>query len=209
MPRKSLYDVAAPLYGRLVPGFVERTLSRAVQRVSTGSPETLLEVAIGPGHTIPLLQKRTSARSVAVDTSRAMLKLAQGKASSIAMELAPVQGDVLNLPFKTSSFDAVLSTFLVDVIKRPKLEQSLSEMVRVLAPGGRVVIAQLHISSRLINSVWDFAHSLLPESLGFVRPVDISDLFSGVGLRLIQDEVIDEAIGTRVTTLMAVRSSWT
>lgn len=207
MARTSLYDVVAPLYGKLAPTFVERTLSRAVQRVAAGSPETLLEVAIGPGHTIPLLQKRTSACTVAIDTSRPMLRLARGEASRTAIDFAALQGDVLHLPFKSCAFDAVLSTFLVDVIKQRDIEKSLSEMVRVLCPGGRVVIAQLHVSSRVIKVLWGVAHRILPDAIGMLRPVDVSRLFEATGLRVLRDEVIDESVGTRVTTLMKVRTS--
>ena len=70
-----------------------------------------------------------------------------------------------------------------------------------------MVIAQLHVSSRVINVLWGVAHSILPDVIGMLRPVDVSSLFEATGLRVLRDEVIDETVGTRVTTLMKVRTS--
>jgi len=46
--------------------------------------------------------------------------------------------DALNLPFSTSSFDVVISGYLVRNVS--SLETALAEQFRVLRPGGRLVI---------------------------------------------------------------------
>lgn len=202
-----LYDALAPVYGRFIPRMVERTIFRAVQRVSAGSPGSLLEVAVGPGSTIPLLgEKLGDTFTVAMDVSGPMLRLARKEVRKSELEASLVQGNAVHLPFADASFDAVLSSFLMDVVRPRELEAALGEMVRVLAPGGRITIAQLNVQSGLVRTAWKATYAIFPGVVGHASPdADVSGLFKACGLRILLDEEIDEAVGTRVTTLMKVR----
>lgn len=210
MPRRSssgkVYDLIAPVYGKLVTPRVERTLFRAVQRVAAGRPQSVLEVAVGPGASFPLLDRKIpEAWTVAVDISRKMLRQARRHARKTDLKPALVQGDAIQLPFADASFDAVLSTFLLDLVPPEDLGRSLDEMVRVLTPGGRIVLAQLNVDSGLLEKVWKVAYRVMPRSVGLWRPVDVSGSFRTSGLRILQEEKIEETVGTRVTTLVKVR----
>ncbi len=69
-----VYDVLAPVYGRVVPGLYELATSRAAQRLSAGAPVTILEVGVGPGHILTAVGRRNkSAMSVGIDVSKGML----------------------------------------------------------------------------------------------------------------------------------------
>jgi SAM-dependent methyltransferase len=48
-------------------------------------------------------------------------------------------GDALDLPFEPAAFDAVVSVF--GIIFAPDAEKALGELLRVLRPGGRALIA--------------------------------------------------------------------
>ena len=202
-----LYNALAPVYGRFIPRMVERTIFRAVQRVSAGSPTSLLEVAVGPGSTIPLLgEKLGDTFTVAMDVSGSMLRLARNEVRRTDLQASLVQGNAVTLPFADGSFDAVLSSFLIDVVRPADLETALREMVRVLAPGGRITIAQLDVQSGILRTAWKATYSIFPGVVGHATPdADVSGMFKATGLRILRDEEIDEAVGTRVTTLMKVR----
>ena len=105
---------------------------RAVQ----GLHGKVLDVACGTGDmAMELLRQGCSVTGV--DLSKEMMAIAKRKAPQAEYRLA----DVERLPFGDASFDAVTCAF--GVRNFVHLEQGLSEMLRVLKPGGRMVILEL------------------------------------------------------------------
>ena len=88
---------------------------------------------------VELLRTRHAAslQVTGVDLSEEMLAIAKRKAPQAEYRLA----DAEHLPFGDASFDAVTCAF--GVRNFVHLEQGLSEMLRVLKPGGRMVILEL------------------------------------------------------------------
>jgi demethylmenaquinone methyltransferase/2-methoxy-6-polyprenyl-1,4-benzoquinol methylase len=105
---------------------------RAVQ----GLHGKVLDVACGTGDmAVELLRQGCSVTGV--DLSNEMMAIAKRKAPQAEYRLA----DVERLPFGDASFDAVTCAF--GVRNFVHLEQGLHEMLRVLKPGGRMVILEL------------------------------------------------------------------
>ena len=100
-----------------------------------------LDVATGTGDMAKaILQYAGSGSSlVGVDLSRQMLKLAKKKLEGLNCEL--LQADAECLPFEDGAFDGVSVSF--GVRNFVHLQQGLSEMCRVLKPGGRMVLLEL------------------------------------------------------------------
>ena len=61
-----------------------------------------------------------------------------GQKHKLGQHVTWVGADALNLPFAENTFDAVTSGYLMRNI--PDLERGISEQLRVLKPGGRIVI---------------------------------------------------------------------
>lgn len=105
---------------------------RAVQ----GLYGNVLDVACGTGDmAVELLRHGCSVTGV--DLSKEMMAIAKRKVPQAEYRLA----DVERLPFGDASFDAVTCAF--GVRNFVHLEQGLCEMLRVLKPGGRMVILEL------------------------------------------------------------------
>lgn len=98
----------------------------------------VLDVACGTGDMCVELLKR-GCEVTGVDLSEEMLAIAKvkGERLKVKVEIA----DAENLPFEDESFDGVTCAF--GVRNFVHLEQGLSEMLRVLKPGGRMVILEL------------------------------------------------------------------
>ena len=79
-----------------------------------------------------------------VDLSPAMLERARDRARQLGRTTDLWEGDVQALAFSDSSFDTVVCTFSLCSI--PDERQAISEMRRVLRPGGRLLLAD-HIAS--------------------------------------------------------------
>jgi demethylmenaquinone methyltransferase/2-methoxy-6-polyprenyl-1,4-benzoquinol methylase len=120
--------------------------------------KTLLDVGTGTGEV--LLQADPQAIRVGIDLSLGMLKVARRKCPDCSFVLA----DAENMPFKTSSFDAItLSLVYRHLYNR---EQFLKEAQRVLKPEGRLAI--LDINKFWLTPLLVFFMKFLIKPLGLV-----------------------------------------
>lgn len=122
-----LYDpLMAPLE-RHVFGRLRRALLRDVLG-------DVLEVGAGTGVNFPLYG--TLARVTAIEPAPAMLAQARQRAASANAEIRLVASRGETLPFADNSFDTVVVTLVFCTVADPM--QSLTEIRRVLKPGGRL-----------------------------------------------------------------------
>ncbi|MBR3783726.1 MAG: bifunctional demethylmenaquinone methyltransferase/2-methoxy-6-polyprenyl-1,4-benzoquinol methylase UbiE [Bacteroidales bacterium] len=130
------FDTIARTYDRLnrlmTLGLDRRWRKRALR----GIQGNVLDVACGTGDMAVSLVER-GCTVTGVDISEEMLAIARQKAPIVTFMIA----DAEHLPFHDASFDAVTCAF--GVRNFVHLEQGLSEMLRVLKPGGRMVILEL------------------------------------------------------------------
>jgi demethylmenaquinone methyltransferase/2-methoxy-6-polyprenyl-1,4-benzoquinol methylase len=106
-----------------------------VRAVAPMPAERILDVAAGTGTSSAALQ-RNGARVVALDFSAGMV--AEGRRKHPKIEF--IEGDAEKLPFGDNEFDAVTISFGLRNVNEPKV--ALSEMYRVLKPGGRLVVCE-------------------------------------------------------------------
>ena len=130
------FDKIARDYDRMnhlmTAGLDRRWRKSAVQ----GLHGKVLDVACGTGDmAVELLQR--GCKVTGVDLSEEMMAIAKQKAPQAEYKLA----DAERLSFEDASFDAVTCAF--GVRNFVHLEQGIKEMLRVLKPGGRMVILEL------------------------------------------------------------------
>lgn len=129
-----------PLGGRLLMGAIRRRqdeLGIALDMLELSSGERVLDVACGPGNfTRGFAQVAGEGLVVGLDASKTMLAVAVRETQHA--NTAYVRGDACALPFQDASFDAVCCFAALYLIQQPM--QALEEIVRVLAPGGRVAL---------------------------------------------------------------------
>lgn len=122
------------------------------RRAVRGLQGKVLDVACGTGDMVVELQKR-GCEVTGADLSEEMMAIAKQKAPQAEYRLA----DVERLPFGNASFDAVTCAF--GVRNFVHLEQGISEMLRVLKPGGRMVILELATPDSMIVSPFYNLHT--------------------------------------------------
>lgn len=119
------------------------------RRAVCGLQGNVLDVACGTGDMALLLAER-GATVTGVDISEEMLDIARFKVQGSRLMVA----DAEHLPFEDNSFDAVTCAF--GVRNFVHLEQGLSEMLRVIKPGGVMVILELATpDSKLIKPFYN------------------------------------------------------
>lgn len=130
---------------------------KALQRLEPSRPRTLLDIATGTGD-LAILAARTLGceKITGVDISRGMLELGVDKVRKAGLDarITLQEADCAHLPFDSGSFDAVTSAFGVRNFEH--LDTGLSEMARVLRPGGTAVI--LEFTSPTVFPVKQFFH---------------------------------------------------
>ncbi len=115
--------------------------------------ETVLDVGSGTG-VVAVTAARLGAKAKALDLSPVLLEVARKNAATAKVELELAEGDVERLPYADAVFDVVLSQFGHMFAPRP--EVAVSEMLRVLRPGGRIAFSTWppeHFVGRLFTLV--------------------------------------------------------
>jgi len=120
---------------------VAKALHASLPRVSSGQGEVrILDVACGTGDLSFTLFESGDARVVGIDFCRPMLQIASSKASRLGFEVPFIEGDALSLPFGDRSFEA--ATIAFGLRNLTGVKAGLQELLRVLKPGGRVVVLE-------------------------------------------------------------------
>ena len=104
----------------------------------------VLDVGTGTAQiSIELSRRSISCKVTAIDLSAEMLKVAARNVAEAGLEQSIVleRVDAKSLPYHNASFDALISNSIVHHI--PKPVQALSEMIRVLSPGGVLFVRDL------------------------------------------------------------------
>ena len=120
------------LYEEKIEDFLPHDLIRPGKR--------LLDVGCGPGHVAGLIARRyPDIELIGVDLSDRMIARANQDFGG-SPNLTFRQGDALSLPFQSESFDLALS--LASIKHWPDQAKGLSEIFRVLKPGGSFFIME-------------------------------------------------------------------
>lgn len=104
--------------------------------------KTVLDVGCGTGIASLHALARGATRVVGVDLAGGMLRMARAKARARGLDetrLAFRPADADALPFPEHAFDVVISSVMLEFAPDPL--KTVTEMVRVLAPGGRLALS--------------------------------------------------------------------
>ena len=118
-------------------GLHRRWKRQTVAIALAGGRERLLDLCCGTGD-IGFLAEKMGSGVTGLDFTLPMLAVARRRKRSSGGRIRFAQGDALSLPFPEARFEAITVGYGLRNIADP--EKALSEMRRVLAPGGRAVV---------------------------------------------------------------------
>ncbi|MFI5781704.1 class I SAM-dependent methyltransferase [Nocardia sp. NPDC051570] len=157
----------------------------AARTLRLGAGSKVLDVACGPGNITHYLSEQLSGDGYAVGLDFSTPMLRQALADNSGPRVGYLRGDARQLPFPDGSFDAVCCFGALYLIPDPL--EAVREMIRVLAPGGRIALS----ASQRTDTWFGFVSSMVGGAGGLrVFGVDtFPELFARSGLVDIDQEI--------------------
>lgn len=189
---------------------------KAIKLLKPFQPKVIMDMATGTGDFAIEALKLNPERVVGVDLSNGMLEVGRKKMKKKSVDniIEMVQGDSENLTYEDNTFDAFTVGFGVRNFQN--LEAGLSEMLRVLKPGGVGLVLEFSKPKKFpVKQYFAFhsryviptigkaiskdkaAYSYLPESVAaFPEGQDFVDIMAKVGYRDIKSKKVGVGIAT-------------
>ena len=122
--------------------------NKVVQIVADTQPKNILDIATGTGDLAINLTRTNASQIIGLDISEGMLDVGRQKIlkKELHETIDMVVGDSENLPFDNNAFDAITVAFGVRNFEN--LEIGLAEILRVLKPGGIVVVLETSVPTK-------------------------------------------------------------
>ena len=173
-------------------------LDYVVQKIAPSKTDAVLEVAAGTcacGRTIAPY----AGNVVCLDMTPAMLSVGKSEAGKNHLDnMTFVLGDAAELPFLNGSFDIVLSRLAFHHF--PDVKQPFAEMVRVLKPGGKVVLIDMEAAEEPLRETEDGVEKMRD-------PSHVRNLSENEMLALYRDNGLPVSC-CEVTKMPVVLQSW-
>lgn len=162
-PLASLYEKATRL---VIESYYSGVAEEVVSRFKKGA---LLDLGTGPGYLpIEIVKRSPSIRCDGIDLSGRLIRMARANArkAGVAGRLNFEVGNAAKLRFEDASYDMVISTGMLHMLKDPV--KVLMECYRVLKPGGEAWIYDpARVSSQMDQEKWKASLNAI-EKLSYV-----------------------------------------
>lgn len=121
---------------------------KVVKLVGNTNPDSVLDIATGTGDLAISLAGTGASQVIGLDLSEGMLAVGRKKIAEkgLSERIEMIQGDSEALPFEDKSFDAITVAFGVRNFE--DLEKGLSEIYRILKPGGIFVVLETSVPTK-------------------------------------------------------------
>ena len=125
--------------GRTVEG-IQQVKGESVMQLNLAPGHRVLDVGCGTGEEVHTLAQAVGpqGQAVGIDVSGAMIQEARCRHAGCGLPVVFSVSDAQHLAFADAAFDGCRMERVI--MYQPRPEQALAEMVRVVRPGGRVVV---------------------------------------------------------------------
>lgn len=193
-----IYDFCEPIlllgkmaeYDRHIVGLLELQRSDRILDVGCGTGKLTRQIA-------DQLDGEAGGFAVGIDAASKMIRVARAKRGNKVCRFEVAAAE--DLPFENESFDGVVSSLFFHHVPLDLKERALLEAHRVLRPGGKLIIADMHVPTTwfgaLVSHVsrWFFLQPQIEENIrgvlpglvekaGFASPHSVATYFGYIAL---------------------------
>lgn len=152
----------------LSAGIDVRWRKKAIKQLLAIRPKTILDVATGTADVAIMASGILKPEKITgIDISDGMLDLGRKKIQKLGLDssIELLNGDCETINFKNESFDAVTVAFGVRNFEN--LEKGLAEILRVLKPGGKLVVLEFSKPrSPFVKAIYNFYMKIITPNVG-------------------------------------------
>lgn len=183
---KQSYDRMSLLYDYFAGVFEQKYRDMALMRLNITRGETVLEIGFGNGHCLKQMAEAVGeeGKVYGIDISSGMLLASRRRLQKAGLvnRVELTCDDAMNMPYPDNKFDAVFSSFALELFDSPEIPLVLAEIRRVLRPTGRVGIVSMSKeggASPLLR-LYEWLHQKLPQYVD-CRPIYVEQSVRDAG----------------------------
>jgi ubiquinone/menaquinone biosynthesis C-methylase UbiE len=188
---KASYDRLSRWYDLLAGTSEWKFVKVGLDLFAAKEGECILEIGYGTGKAIVKMADAVGDGGLVygIDLSEGMYRIASERvrAANLSDRVELRCGDGADLPYEDHRFDAVFSSFTLELFDTPEIPIVLQECKRVLRPSGRLVVVSMakKIESSLAVRIYEWAHNKIPNYVD-CRPIFVTGSISDVGFDIVE-----------------------
>ncbi len=193
---QSFYDRISRAYDMIADTNEHKAREAGETALELKPGERVLEVGFGTGNSLINLAGlvESTGHVCGIDVSPGMLSVAQDKLASkgLSDRVSLTVGDARTLPYDASSFDAVFTSFTLELFALEDIPTVLAEVRRVLNSAGRLGVVSMatvkegeHTS--ILEKTYIWMHQHFPHIVD-CQPIDSTALLSEAGFEIRKEQ---------------------
>ena len=190
---KITYDRLSKHYDTISGHSENKFKKRGVELLGIREGERVLEIGFGTSIVLELLARLVgpTGKVHGIDISTGMLGVAEKRLNKAGLlDIVDLQiADASALPFDERYFDAIFTSFTLDLIDTPEIPTVLDGCARVLKNDGRICVVSLSLGdgkSKMV-SMYRWFHEKFPKQID-CRPILARDALETAGFSIINFE---------------------
>jgi ubiquinone/menaquinone biosynthesis C-methylase UbiE len=206
---KDSYDKMSRFYDYFAGGFEQKYRNMALEQLNITRGETVLEIGFGTGHCLKQMAEAVGeeGRVYGIDISSGMLLASRRRLEKAGLwnRVELICDDATKMTYADNKFDAVFSSFVLELFDSPEIPQVLAEIKRVLRINGRVGVISMskEDGASLLLKLYEWFHQKLPQYVD-CRPIYVEQSIKEAGFGIQYKERVslmglpgDIVIGTK------------
>lgn len=185
---KKAYSFYSWIYDAFFGKIFEHGRYVAFQMMAAKANETILEVGVGTGLSLPLYARNV--KVVGIDISQEMLEKAERKKEYYHLSNVDLYNmDASSMTFASNTFDKVIASHVITVVTDPL--RTLNEIKRVCKKDGEIFILNYTGCNNKIISGFEKFISPFRDKVGLGKHVDLNELLTCVNLSVLSERRVN------------------